>query len=203
MSPKQKRFCQEYLIDQNVRDATLRAGYQNENHGSKLLEQEAIKTYLLQLIAEAEAVEQLEAEQLAETEAVAVEAVEQLEVELSAEEVAVAEEVEVVAEEAVEQSEEVEAEAEEEAVETIAGADEVLSYLTDVMRGRSESDILVVVAEGAGVTKPETVTKTPDHKERLKAAELLGKNHTLFTQKKKKESEDVLVIIPGEEELKD
>lgn len=67
--------------------------------------------------------------------------------------------------------------------ERIAGAAEVLKYLTAVMRGESEAEIVVVEGEGDGVSCARRVKKAPDEKERLKAAELLGKRHGLFDQK--------------------
>lgn len=64
----------------------------------------------------------------------------------------------------------------------IAGQDEVMRYLTSVLRGESMSEI-VVVEGAAGVSTARRLEKKPDEKERLKAAELLGKAHMLFTDK--------------------
>lgn len=63
--------------------------------------------------------------------------------------------------------------------ETIASADEVMRYLTSVIRGKSRSHVLARDELGA----ERIVEKPPDEKERLKAAELMGKRHQLFTDK--------------------
>lgn len=65
----------------------------------------------------------------------------------------------------------------------IAKQEEVLKYLTAVLRGKSESEIVVVEGEGDGVSSARKLNKRPDEKERLKAAELLGKRYGLYTEK--------------------
>ena len=67
--------------------------------------------------------------------------------------------------------------------ERTATAHEVLEYLTSVMRGESTSDIVVVEGIGEGRSEARAVTKKPDEKDRLKAAELLGKRYGLYTDK--------------------
>lgn len=67
--------------------------------------------------------------------------------------------------------------------ELIASQDEVLKYLTSVLRGHSDSEIVVVEGCGDGVSEAVKVRKAPDEKERLKAAELLGKRYGLYTDK--------------------
>ena len=58
--------------------------------------------------------------------------------------------------------------------EKIADAKEVMEYLTSVMRGQSESQIVVV--EGSmGTSKARKMMKNPDEKEKLKAADSLAK----------------------------
>lgn len=64
-----------------------------------------------------------------------------------------------------------------------AEAQEVMEYLTAVMRGESESEIVVVEGCGDGCSEARRVKKAPDEKDRLKAAELLGKRYGLFTDK--------------------
>lgn len=61
----------------------------------------------------------------------------------------------------------------------IAKADEVLKYLTRVMRGE-EKEKIIVADEEEGKLLMEV---PPDIKERTKAAELIGKRYTLFTDK--------------------
>lgn len=65
----------------------------------------------------------------------------------------------------------------------IADQDEVLKYLTSVMRGQSRSSIVVVESTGDFVSAAREMEKSPDEKERLKAAELLGKRYGLYTDK--------------------
>lgn len=65
----------------------------------------------------------------------------------------------------------------------VATAEEVIQYLTSVMRGESDSEVVVVTGDGDGYSSAERVKKNPDEKERLKAAELLGKRYGLFTDK--------------------
>lgn len=65
----------------------------------------------------------------------------------------------------------------------VATAEEVIQYLTSVMRGESDSEVVVVTGDGDGYSSAEKVKKNPDEKERLRAAELLGKRYGLFTDK--------------------
>ena len=67
--------------------------------------------------------------------------------------------------------------------ELIADQDEVLKYLTSVLRGNSQSEIVVVEGVGDGCSEARAMQKAPDEKERLKAAELLGKRYGLYTEK--------------------
>lgn len=66
--------------------------------------------------------------------------------------------------------------------ERIADAAEVLKYLTSVLRGESESEIVVVEGTGDGCSEARHLSKTPDEKERLKAAELLAKRYGILTE---------------------
>lgn len=65
----------------------------------------------------------------------------------------------------------------------IANQDEVLKYLTSVLRGKSQSEEIVVEGIGDGCSEARTMQKAPSEKDRLKAAELLGKRYALFTDK--------------------
>ena len=67
--------------------------------------------------------------------------------------------------------------------ELIADQNEVMKYLTSVLRGKSESEIVVIEGVGEGCSEARTMRKAPDEKERLKAAELLGRAHMMFTDK--------------------
>ena len=58
-----------------------------------------------------------------------------------------------------------------------------MEYLTAVLRGESSAFVVVVEGVGDGCSSAKIVKKPPDEKERLKAAELLGKRFGLFTDK--------------------
>lgn len=76
----------------------------------------------------------------------------------------------------------------------IADQDEVLKYLTKVLRGQTQSEIVVVEGTGEGCSEARTMQKAPDEKERLKAAELLGKRYGLYTEKVEADVETELTI---------
>ena len=135
LTEKQKRFCDEYLIDLNATQAAIRAGYSKKtaNKASDWLNErsqekpsskynKAIKEYIDARMAEKEA-------------------------------------------------------------ELIADQDEVLKYLTSVLRGESQSTEIVVEGTGDGCSEARTIEKSPSEKDRLKAAELLGKRYGLYTEK--------------------
>lgn len=71
----------------------------------------------------------------------------------------------------------------EKEAELIADSDEVMRYLTSVLRGQSQSEVVVVENIGDYMSEARLVQKAPDEKERLKAAELLGKAHQIFVDK--------------------
>lgn len=81
----------------------------------------------------------------------------------------------------------------------IAKQDEILRYLTSVMRGEAISEIVVVEGEGDGVSCARRVNKLPDEKERLRAAELLGKRYGLFKDKVDMEITPVTILDDIEE----
>ena len=66
--------------------------------------------------------------------------------------------------------------------EKTADAAEVMEYLTSVMRGESSSEVVVVEGIGEGCSRAKTMDKAPDERERLKAAELIGKRYGLFNK---------------------
>lgn len=122
LTPKQKRFCDEYLIDCNGTAAAIRAGYSKKTAGviaAENLTKPKIRAYIDRRMAEKES-------------------------------------------------------------ELIATQDEVLKYLTSVLRGQSQSEIVVVADYEACKIK-----KAPDEMERLKAAEQLSKCYGLHTDKRK------------------
>ena len=67
----------------------------------------------------------------------------------------------------------------------IADAEEVLQYLTSVMRKQSEAEVLARDELGAD----RVILKHPDEKEAMKAAELLGKRYGLWEKKQDAETE--------------
>ena len=147
MTEKQKRFCDEYLIDLNGTRAykTAYPSVKNENTAaagaSELLRNPKVRAYLG---------EQLEALHNAKT----------------------------------------------------ADAAEVMEYLTSVLRGESKASVVVVESVGDGCSEARTITKPPDERERLKAAELLGKRFGLFTDKVNVEG-NIPVVIAGDDKIAD
>ena len=65
--------------------------------------------------------------------------------------------------------------------ERTADAQEVVEYLTSVMRGESEGEEIVLKGVGKGSQRVERVMKKPSEKDKLKAAELLGKRFGMFS----------------------
>lgn len=121
MTKKQKRFCDEYLIDCNATQAAIRAGYSPRTAvdiGHENLNKPDLKKYI------DDQLEQIHNEKIADSK-------------------------------------------------------EILEYLTSVMRGETESEVIMTVGIGDGCSEAITVTKHPDESERLRAAELLGKRYGL------------------------
>ena len=145
LTEKQKRFCEEYLIDLNATRA-YKAVYKNckkdesaRVNGSKLLTNTNIKAYIDEKLEEIHS-------------------------------------------------------------KNTADAREVIEYLTSVMRGESTAEIVVVEGMGDGNSKAVKVNKAPDEKEKLKAAELLGKRFGLFKEKVEIDG-NVPVVIKGGDKL--
>ncbi len=121
MTQKQKRFCDEYLLDLNATQAAVRAGYSERtaySMGQRMLKNVEAKSYI------ADQLQQIHSAKVAE-------------------------------------------------------AAEVMEYLTSVMRGKTTSSVLALCGDGC----QEVIEKTPDEKERLKAAELIGKRYGIFAEK--------------------
>lgn len=83
----------------------------------------------------------------------------------------------------------------------IANQDEVLKYLTSVLRGESESEEIVIENVGDFTSEARTMKKAPSEKDRLKAAELLGKRYSLFKDSMKLDVTPV--VIGGDDGLED
>lgn len=147
LTAKQQRFCDEYLIDLNAKQAAIRAGYSEKaakSIGQENLTKPDLKTYIENRMAEKEK-------------------------------------------------------------ELIADQNEVLKYLTSVMRGRSRASVVVVENIGDYMSQAREMEKSPDEKERLKAAELLGKRYSLFDKRdqtiKTGEKNNLLAAIAATEEI--
>ena len=144
LTARQKRFCDEYLIDLNGTQAAIRAGYSPKSarqSADKNMSNGDIRKYIDDRMKEKEK-------------------------------------------------------------ELIADQDEVLKYLTMVLRGKSQSEIVVVENIGDFTSEARRIQKAPDEKERLKAAELLGKRYNLFSDKMKVDVA-MPVVISGGEDLAD
>lgn len=144
MTPKQRRFADEYLINTNGTQAAIRAGYSKKS-ARQIADQLLSKLDIRQYIDE-------RLEQIAS--------------------------------------------------ENIADAIEVIKYLTSVLRGESSSEYIVIEGQGDGVSEARRIKKAPDEKDRLKAAELLGKRYGMFTDKMNIDNA-VPVVIFGDELLED
>ena len=85
--------------------------------------------------------------------------------------------------------------------EKMADAREVLEYLTAVVRGETRAEVVMVEGRGEGVTEAVRISKAPDQRERLKAAELLGRHWGILTNRVKLEAGPV--VISGGEQIAD
>lgn len=131
MTNKQKRFCEEYLIDCNATQAAIRAGYSEKTAkvvAAKLLTKANLRAYIDEKLTKLSSIK-------------------------------------------------------------IANAEEVMIYLTSVLRGESRA---TVIADEKG--KPKLMEKPPDEKERLKAAELLAKRYGILTEKLNVTIEPVTIV---------
>ena len=139
MTNRQKRFCDEYLIDCNATQAALRAGYSKSTArtASEWLNEKNRDKDRYGYRPEMKEYIDRQLEQLHN--------------------------------------------------EKTADAQEVLEYLTSVLRGESCSSVLSMCGDGC----QEVVKKPPDEKERLKAAELIGKRYGLF-----KDGLDMSIALP-------
>ena len=133
MTAKQKRFCEEYLVDCNATQAAIRTGYSKKTAravGQRLLTNVDIKKYIEQQLQKMK-------------------------------------------------------------TEKIADAQGVLEYLTSVMRGEQKEQVALLTGEGV----QDLVQKDVSAKDRLKAAELIGKRYALFTEKVELQGETTVQIV--------
>ena len=140
LTPKQQKFCDEYLVDCNATQAAIRAGYSPKSArqaGTMNMSNPSVRAYIDAQLA------------------------------------------------ALHKS-------------TIADADEVLQYLTSVVRGETTSHVLALCGDG----RQEVVEKHPDERERTKAAELLARRYGLLNDKVSVEGVQPVLIV-GEEHIRD
>ncbi|MEE1153925.1 MAG: terminase small subunit [Acutalibacteraceae bacterium] len=67
--------------------------------------------------------------------------------------------------------------------ERTADVREIMEYLTSVLRGESSGEEIVTEFIGDGMSEARAISKHPSEKDRLKAAELLGKRFGMFKEK--------------------
>ena len=65
----------------------------------------------------------------------------------------------------------------------IAKAEEVLAFLSASLRGEVLEEVVSTKSDGVGGIEPIILKKQLSAKDRIKAAELLGKRYALFTEK--------------------
>lgn len=75
--------------------------------------------------------------------------------------------------------------------EKISSVQEILEYLTSVMRGEQKEQVPLLIGEGI----QKLVQKDVAAKDRIKAAELLGKCYGLFTEKLELQGKATVQII--------
>ena len=81
----------------------------------------------------------------------------------------------------------------------IADAQEVMEYLTAVMRGESVEEVVIIEGRGRGVSEARIIDKHASIAERNKAAEMIAKRYNLFNDPA--ESGGEIVIIDDLEEM--
>jgi phage terminase small subunit len=77
----------------------------------------------------------------------------------------------------------------------IAKAEEVLQYLTAVMRGEETEEVVVVEGQGDGFSTATTIGKQVSARERIKAAELLAKRYGLLSENMNINAEMAVKIV--------
>ena len=140
MTDKQKRFCDEYLVDFNATQAAIRAGYSNKTAysiGDENLRKPELEKYIDERIVKKES-------------------------------------------------------------KLIAKQDEVLQFLTSVLRGKEKETVLRMVGVGC-----QDTTEIPvDIKTRMRAAEIFCRIYGMFHDKIDV-SGAIPVVISGDDELED
>lgn len=78
-----------------------------------------------------------------------------------------------------------------------------MEYLTRVMRGSDKAEIVLALGLAGGGSKAVRMKKKPDQREKLKAAELLGKNLGLFDKQADNNHESLEKLSELLKEIKD
>lgn len=86
--------------------------------------------------------------------------------------------------------------------EKIADGKEVMEYLTSIMRGEHKEQIALTVGVGEGMSEVAIINKEVNQKDRIKAAELLGKVYGIYTNNVDLNS-NVQVVFENEKDLED
>ncbi len=79
--------------------------------------------------------------------------------------------------------------------ENIAEAIEVEEFLSLAMKGKIEEEVVVTENIGDFESRARIIKKQISAKERIKAAELLGKRHAMWTDKQQIEGTNIVKII--------
>ncbi|MDY3036010.1 MAG: terminase small subunit [Absicoccus sp.] len=79
--------------------------------------------------------------------------------------------------------------------ESIATVLDVEEFLSETMRGEHKEEVVASVGEGKGVFHNEIVRKQVSMKDRIRAAELLGKRFGMFDANQVEDVHDEVVII--------
>ena len=79
----------------------------------------------------------------------------------------------------------------------------MLEYLTKVIRNEEEEEVVVTVNVGDFQTEVQKVKKEISAKDKIKAAELLGKRYSLFTEKVDLEANVGVTIVDDIGSLED
>lgn len=83
--------------------------------------------------------------------------------------------------------------------DAIADITEMQIKLTEIIRGMSTEEVVVLVGVGGGRTEPRVIEKKPSLKEVLKACDLMLKVSGAYTQKIQVEGAVPIVISGGDE----
>ena len=77
----------------------------------------------------------------------------------------------------------------------IAQTDEILEYLTSVMRNKENEEIVMNIGKGNGITEAKKVVTKVSEKDRIRAAELLAKRYGLFINKNELELNSAIPVV--------